>query len=184
MGDACEIFNAWLKIPAANPYLGVQVKRSHHLILERECTDTIFSSHERSEHGGASEADSLLMIENILIQIEFFFTHEVVTMTDNCFWKHVKEAKKVGSERDKQKEVLPLSEYEQILHNRLCTSDFVEEEYDELEDDDYNNGNVSVVISCMGSIMDHDGIDLDEHKPSQPPDDLEQWKNLTEAEKV
>ena len=105
-------------------------------------------------------------------------------MTDNCFWKHGKKAKKVGSERDKQKEVVPLSENEQILHNWLCTSDFVEEEYDKLEDDNYGNGNVSVVSSCMGSITDHDDIDLDEHETSQSPDDLENWKNLTEAEKV
>ena len=36
----------------------------------------------------------------------------------------------------------------------------------------------------MGSVSDHEDIDLEEYETSNLPDDLEEWKNLTKAEKV
>ena len=68
-----------------------------------------------------------------------------------------------------------------MLHNWLRMSDYVVEEYDEMKDDNYDDDDVSVVSSYMSSITDHDDIDLDEHKTRQSPDELDEWKNLTEA---
>ena len=36
----------------------------------------------------------------------------------------------------------------------------------------------------MGSVSDHEDIDLEEYETSNSPDDLEEWKKLTEAEKL
>ena len=106
-------------------------------------------------------------------------------MTDDYFWSRVRKRTKAGSENDKQKEDVPLTQHEQLLHDRLCTNGYVpNKDYAEVEDGEYDNDEVSVVSSCMGSVDGHDDIDVDDHKTANSPAELEQWKELTDAEKV
>ena len=72
-----------------------------------------------------------------------------------------------------------------MLHSRLCTNDYIpENDYDEVEDAEYDDDNESVVSSCMGSVDGHDDVNVEEHETTDSPDDLEQRKALSEAEKV
>ena len=185
MDEACEIFNAWLKKPAATTYLSVQCLRSRHIMFERKCAGTIFGVHKRGREAGASEAANLLLIESVLHKAGIFHSHDKVTMTDDYFWSLIKKRTKVGSENDKQKEEVPLTQHEQLLNDRFCTHDYVpEEDYTAVEDADYNDDSDSVVSSCMGSVDGHDDIDVDDHETVNSPTELEQWKELTDAEKV
>ena len=177
--------HAWLKIPAPTPYLSVQCKRSRHLMFERKCAGSIFGVHVRRSTSGASQAANLLVVKSILHDAGVFRNHDKVSMTDDYFWKLVRKRTNVGSEMDKQKEIVPFTKHEQMLHGRLCTNDYIlENDYGNVEDAEYYDDDISVVSSCIGSVDGHDDIIVKDHETTNSPDDLEQWKALTEAEKV
>ena len=154
-------------------------------MFKRKCAGSFFGVHARRSTGGGSEAANLLLIESILHDAGIFHSHDKVAMTDDYFWSRVRKRTKVGSENDKQKEEVPLMQHEQLLHDRLCTNAYVpDEDYAEIEDGEYDDDDVSVVSSCMGSVDGHDDIDVDDHETANSPAELEQWKELTDAEKV
>ena len=78
MDEACEIFNLWLKIPAATPYLSVQRLRSRHIMFERKCAGSIFGVHGRRSTGGASETVNLSLIESIFHDAGIFHSRDKV----------------------------------------------------------------------------------------------------------
>ena len=116
-------------------FVSVQCERSRHLMFERKCAGSVFGVHARESTSGASAAANLLVVESILHEAGVFRNHDEVAMTDDYFWKLVRKRTKVGSEHDKQKETVPFTEHEQLLHNCLCTNDYIpENNYDEEED--------------------------------------------------
>ena len=78
---------------------------------------------------------------------------------------------------------MPLSQHEEHLFSRLCSTDVIADDY-VLEEEGYDDDDISVVSSCMGEEESHENIDLEEFETVDSPSDLERWKELTESEKV
>ena len=105
-------------------------------------------------------------------------------MTDDYFWKNIRKRTNVGSERDKQKETVPLTQHEEKLFSRLCSQSVIDDGNYALEEEGYDDDDISVVSSCMGDEEGHENIELEEFETADSPNDLERWKELTESEKV
>ena len=132
-----------------------------------------------SKNGGSTEAQDLNHIERILYVTSIVVNHKKIEMDNDYFWKHVRKKKNVGSEKDFQKEMVPLTEHELKLHNQLCVDIVIDEDACALEIEEYDDDDISVVSSCIGSKSGHANIDIEDHETTESPEDLEQWKNLT-----
>jgi len=176
--EVCELYNLHLKIPPSSSSLDVDVKRSTHIMLGRSCANEIFNAGGTKSGSGTSEEADVIQLESVLCNAGIFSTKDEVIMDNNYFWKVVQRPTNVGSEIDRQKEKVELTDHEKKLHDYLIKAEDQKRDYDEVEVGGEDDDCISTVSSSMESVGEKETADVN------GDDDDEVLDELTEEEKV
>jgi len=181
-----ELYNAWLKIPPASPYLSTTVNVSKHTMAKRKCSNEVCGISFLRSTSGASEASDILLLEGVLAESGIFISNDETAMCNNYFWKYVRKPKNVGTAIDKQKELMSFTPHEEKVWERYCKPEEMRHDYDELEEDCNDDDDaVSCVSSCAESLSSRTGnANVENIDMTHSPSDLDSWKQLSEESKI
>ena len=147
-----ELYNYWLKILPATPFIDTAVMRSRHTIVSKRCGNEIFQTRSSIRNAeGRTQHEDKLKIEMILTKACICTTHAVTPMTNDWFWLHCRKPKTSGSSIDKAKEKSEYTPSEESILNRLKSEkleDYSEDTYVDGHNDD--DDAVSINSSVAG----------------------------------
>lgn len=101
-------------------------------------------------------------MERFLHKVHLFEGHDSVSMTNEYFWQAVEKPKNVGTAKDKAKEEVPLSDFENRIMENLCMSaENVPWNQEDMLFMDDNDDLDSVASSCAGNER-RDKVDIND----------------------